>query len=132
MRYTPYDYQRKATQWVLDNPQCGLFLDMGLGKTVSTLTALQRLMDDCEITTALVVAPKKVAETTWTTEAAKWDHLRGLRVAKVMGPEKQRRQALASKADVYVVNRDNFVWLVGLYGGHLPFDAHNGARPAYL
>lgn len=123
MRYTPYDYQRKATQWVLDNPQCGLFLDMGLGKTVSTLTALQLLMDNCEITTTLVVAPKKVAETTWTTEAAKWDHLRGLRVAKVMGPEKQRRQALASKADVYVVNRDNFVWLVGLYGGHLPFDA---------
>lgn len=122
MIYQPYDYQRTATQWILDNPSCGLFLDMGLGKTVSTLTAIQDLIDDCEISRALVVAPKKVAETTWTTEAAKWDHLRGLRVAKVMGTEKQRKMALAEKADIYVIGRDNFVWLVGLYGGQLPFD----------
>ena len=122
MIYQPYDYQRTATQWILDNPSCGLFLDMGLGKTVSTLTAIQDLIDDCEISRTLVVAPKKVAETTWTTEAAKWDHLRGLRVAKVMGTEKQRKMALAEKADIYVIGRDNFVWLVGLYGGQLPFD----------
>ena len=122
MTYQPYDYQRTATQWILDNPSCGLFLDMGLGKTVSTLTAIQDLIDDCEISRALVVAPKKVAETTWTTEAAKWDHLKGLKVAKVMGTEKQRKLALTQKADVYVIGRDNFVWLVGLYGGRLPFD----------
>lgn len=122
MIYQPYDYQRTATQWILDNPSCGLFLDMGLGKTVSTLTAIQDLIDDCEISRALVVAPKKVAETTWTTEAAKWDHLKGLKVAKVMGTEKQRKLALTQKADVYVIGRDNFVWLVGLYGGQLPFD----------
>nr|DAO17636.1 MAG TPA: Chromatin remodeling complex ATPase [Caudoviricetes sp.] len=122
MIYQPYDYQRTATQWILDNPSCGLFLDMGLGKTVSTLTAIQDLIDDCEISRALVVAPKKVAETTWTTEAAKWDHLKGLKVAKVMGTEKQRKLALTQKADVYVIGRDNFVWLVGLYGGRLPFD----------
>lgn len=122
MIYKPYDYQRTAMQWILDNPRCGLFLDMGLGKTVSTLTALQELIDECEISKTLVVAPKKVAETTWTTEAAKWNHLQSLKVAKVMGTEKQRKLALAEKADIYVIGRDNFVWLVGLYGGQLPFD----------
>ena len=95
---------------------------MGLGKTVSTLTAMQQLMDDCEISRTLVVAPKKVAETTWTTEAQKWDHLKSLKVAKVMGTEKQRKLALAEKADVYVIGRDSFVWLVGIFGGMLPFD----------
>lgn len=123
MRYKPYEYQREAMQWILDHPRCGLFLDMGLGKTVSTLTALQELMDECEVSRTLVVAPKKVAETTWTTEAEKWDHLRGLKVAKVMGTEKQRNLALASKADIYVIGRDSFVWLFGKYGGELPFDA---------
>lgn len=123
MRYNPYEYQREAMQWILDHPRCGLFLDMGLGKTVSTLTAIQELMDECEVSRTLVVAPKKVAETTWTTEAEKWDHLRGLKVAKVMGTEKQRNLALASKADIYVIGRDSFVWLFGKYGGELPFDA---------
>ena len=122
MRYIPYEYQRTATQWILDNPRCGLFLDMGLGKTVSTLTAIQQLIDDCEIDKTLVVAPKKVAETTWSTEAQKWDHLKGLRVVKVMGTDSARREALATKADVYVIGRDNFVWLVGVYRGVLPFD----------
>ena len=123
MIYRPYDYQRTATQWIIDKPRCGLFLDMGLGKTVSTLTAIRQLIDDCEISTALVVAPKKVAETTWSTEAEKWDHLHDLRVVKVLGSEKQRAAALATKADVYVTGRDNFVWLVGKYKGRLPFDA---------
>lgn len=122
MKYNPYDYQKRGQKWILDHPYCALLMEMGLGKTIVTLTALQRLMDDCEITNALVVAPKKVAETTWTTEAAKWDHLHGMRVAKVMGSAKQRLTALASEADVYVINRDNFVWLVGHYGGQLPFD----------
>lgn len=85
MNYRPYEYQRTAMQWILDNPRCGLFLDMGLGKTVSTLTALQELIDDCEVSRVLVVAPKKVAETTWTTEAAKWNHLQGMRGGKGYG-----------------------------------------------
>ena len=123
MRFVPYDYQRQAMQWVVDHPRCCLFLDMGLGKTVATLTAMQQLMDDCEVSRVLVVAPKKVAEATWSTEAAKWDHLRGLRVVKVLGSEKKRNMALAEPADVYVTGRDNFVWLVGKYGGRLPFDA---------
>lgn len=122
MKYTPYNYQKRAVQWVIDKPRCCLFLDCGLGKSVITLTAIQQLMDDCEISRTLVVAPKKVAETTWTTEAEKWDHLQGLRVAKVMGTEQQRNRALASKADIYVIGRDSFVWLVGKYGGELPFD----------
>lgn len=123
MIYRPYEYQRTAMRWIINKPKCGLFLDMGLGKTVSTLTALQQLIDDCEVSRVLVVAPKKVAETTWSTEAEKWEHLRGLRVVKVLGTEKQRCMALAEKADVYVTGRDNFVWIVGKYGGQLPFDA---------
>ena len=122
MKFRPYEYQQTAIKWIIDNPRCGLFLDMGLGKTVSTLTAMQQLMDDCEISRTLVVAPKKVAEATWTTEAQKWGHLKSLKVAKVMGTEKQRKLALAEKADVYVIGRDSFVWLVGIFGGMLPFD----------
>ena len=122
MIYKPYDYQRTAMQWIVDKPKCGLFLDMGLGKTVSTLTAIQQLIDDCEVSRVLVVAPKKVAETTWSTEAQKWKHLHDLKVVKVLGTEKQRCLALSQKADVYVTGRDNFVWLVGKYGGRLPFD----------
>lgn len=122
MTYKPYDYQRTAMQWIVDKPKCGLFLDMGLGKTVSTLTAIQQLIDDCEVSRVLVVAPKKVAETTWSTEAQKWEHLHDLKVVKVLGTEKQRCLALSQKADVYVTGRDNFVWLVGKYGGRLPFD----------
>lgn len=110
-------------QWIIDKPRCGLFLDMGLGKTVSTLTAVRQLIDDCEIERVLVVAPKKVAETTWSTEAEKWDHLKSLKVVKVLGTAKQRCLALEEKADVYVTGRDNLVWLVGKYGGKLPFDA---------
>src|SRR5574344_2918417 len=122
MIYRPYEYQRTAMRWIKDHPRCGLFLDMGLGKTVSTLTALQDMMDDCEVSRVLVVAPKKVAETTWSTEAQKWEHLKSLKVVKVLGTEKQRCMALQTKADVYVTGRDNFVWLVGKYGGMLPFD----------
>ena len=122
MIFRPYDYQKAAIKWGLEHPRCGLFLDMGLGKSVITLTIIQQLIDDCEIDRTLVVAPKKVAETTWTGEAEKWEHLKGLRVVKVTGTEKQRNLALASKADVYVIGRDSFVWLVGKYGGNLPFD----------
>lgn len=122
MVYKPHDYQRAAMQWLLDRPASCLFLDMGLGKTVIVLTALRQLIDDCEINRTLVVAPKKVAETQWTDEAGKWNHLRGLKVVSVMGTPKKRKMTLAEKADVYVIGRDNFVWLVGLYGGQPPFD----------
>lgn len=122
MKYIPYEYQKRATQFVIDHAECGLLLDMGLGKSVITLTAIQNLIDDCDISRALVVAPKKVAETTWSSEAKKWEHLSGLKVVKVSGSEAQRIAALSEDADVYVLGRDNFVWLVSAYKGLLPFD----------
>lgn len=122
MRYRPFDYQTTATRWIIEHPACALFLDMGLGKTVATLTAIRELIDTCEIRRALVVAPKKVAETTWTTEAGKWDHLSGLRVEKVTGTARRREEALNREADIYVIGRDSFTWLAGHYGGKLPFD----------
>ena len=122
MRFKPYEYQQTAMRWVKDHKRCGLFLDMGLGKTVSTLTALLELMDEGEVETALVVAPKKVAEATWSSECDKWDHLKGLKVSKVMGSLKQREAALEQKADIYVLGRDNYVWLADYYNGVLPFD----------
>lgn len=122
MNYRPYEYQERATEWVIAHRRCGLFLDMGLGKTVITLTAVQRLMDYAEVERTLIVAPKKVAETTWTDEADKWTHLSGLRVAKVMGTPQQRVRALESSADIYVIGRDSFVWLVAHYNGRLPYD----------
>ncbi len=123
MNFNPYPYQRTAIEWIIEHPCCGLLLDMGLGKTVITLTALQRLQDWCEIGKALVVAPKKVAEATWSAEASKWQHLAGMRVAVVLGSAKEREAALKVDADIYVTGRDNYVWLAGYYNGKLPFDA---------
>lgn len=123
MKYSPWPYQDFATKHVIENPFSGLFLDMGLGKTVATLTAIDRLMfDDLEITKVLVIAPKRVAEDTWITETAKWDHLSHLRVSVVLGTEKQRKEALKAKADIYVINRENVAWLVGVYQSAFPFD----------
>lgn len=123
MIFNPYPYQRQAIDWVMDHPRCGLFLDMGLGKSVITLTAVRKLLDFCEIDRVLVVAPKKVAETTWTSEADKWDHLRSLRVVRLTASTpKKRIAALETEGDVYVLGRDNFVWLYGYYKGKLPFD----------
>lgn len=123
MRFEPHPYQTDAIRWVLDHPRCALFLDMGLGKTVSTLTAICQLMDEGELATTLVVAPKKVAESTWSAECAKWDHLRHLRVSRVMGTAKQRAEALAADADIYVVGRDSLVWMETHLKRRFPFDA---------
>lgn len=122
VRYKPWEYQSIGIEWILSHPRCALFWEMGLGKSVVTLTALQRLIDTLDTEKALIIAPKKVAETTWTTEAQKWQHLQGLRVVKVMGTEKQRVKALEEDADVYVIGRDSFVWLMGHFNGELPFD----------
>lgn len=119
-----HEYQEAAVSHILRHTHCGLFLDMGLGKTVSTLTAIEWLMyQDLSITKVLVVAPKRVAESVWGAEIDKWDHLRHLRVSKVIGTEKQRRAALSAPADIYTIGRDNIAWLCGLYGGsRIPFD----------
>ena len=115
MKFMPYEYQKKAIEKVESEKAAGLFLDMGLGKTVITLTAVRDLIDDFAVWKALVIAPKRVAEDTWTREHQKWDHLRELRVAKVIGTAKQREAALQEDADVYVIGRDNVQWLIEYY-----------------
>ena len=107
----------------MTHSHAGLLLDMGLGKTVVTLTVLHRLLyDEFALNKALVIAPKRVAEDTWSREAEKWDHLADLRVVKVLGTAKQREAALRQDGDVYVINRENVVWLVETLGSHWPFD----------
>ncbi len=111
MKFKAHGYQSRAIGWVETHPRCLLFLDMGLGKSVVTLTAVMRLILHGEVERVLVVAPKKVAESTWSTEAAKWDHLTGLRVRVVAGTPKRRREELEKEGDVWVTGRDSVVWL---------------------
>lgn len=118
-RFEPHDYQRRAIGWVLDHPRCGLFMEMGLGKTICTLTAVQTLVDRMEVGAVLVIAPKKVAESTWSDEAASWAHL-DLRVSVVTGTPAQRLAALREEADVYVLGRDSVVWLQSLKASQRP------------
>jgi len=122
-RFIPHNYQQYSIDRILDTPAIGLFLDMGLGKTVITLTALYQLKYwRASMRKALVIAPKKVAESTWSKEQSKWDHLKALRVSVVLGTEAQRLKALEAPADVYVINRENTQWLVSMYGHEWPFD----------
>ena len=123
MKYTPHEYQQFCEDFLIDKPAAGLLLDMGLGKTVITLTTVARWMyDRFEINKVLVVAPLRVAEDTWTKESAKWDHRQGLRVVRVLGTEAQRIRALQTDADIYCINRENIPWLVKYYGARWPFD----------
>ena len=122
MRYNPHGYQVKATERILHQKKVGLFLDMGLGKTVITLTAIKELIEDFAVWKVLVIAPKRVAEDTWSREHEKWDHLSELRISKVLGSPAQRMKALKTDADVYVIGRDNVKWLVELFGKSWPFD----------
>lgn len=113
MKFTPYPHQQAGIDWILERPACALFWGMGTGKTVTTLTAVDLLLHDLlEDGPALVIAPKRVAENTWSKETAKWEHLRHLRVSRVTGTLKARRAALDTPADIYVINRENVVWLV--------------------
>lgn len=118
-----HDYQVRGINHIIDNEYCALFLDMGLGKTVTTLTAIKELLDNCIISNALVIAPKKVTQVTWSDEIKKWEHLQGLTISVIDGTAKQRREAMAAKADIYAVSRDNIVWLILEHGGiKLPYD----------
>ena len=113
MKYVPHAYQERAVRFIIDHPNCALFLEMGLGKSVITLTAIQQLMEDyLEVNKVLIVAPKSVARNTWPAEVQKWDHLKDLRLSVVMGTAAQRKRALDADADIYVVNRENLAWLV--------------------
>lgn len=123
MEFKPHPYQQYCIDRLITDPALGLFLDMGLGKTVTTLTAVNELIYyRFQVARVLVVAPKKVAEATWQDEARKWGHLRLLRVSTVLGTARQRERALAAPADVYVINRENVVWLADFYRNSWPFD----------
>lgn len=118
-----HSYQERGVNHIIDNEFCALFLDMGLGKTVTTLTAIKELLDNCIISNALVIAPKKVTQVTWSDEIKSWEHLKGLTISVIDGDVKHRRAAMAAKADIYAVSRDNIVWLVVEHGGvKLPYD----------
>lgn len=124
MIYQPRRHQAIAEAFCMEHPRAALLLDMGLGKTVITLTVLNKLKyEEFAIRKALVIAPKRVAEDTWSREQAKWEHLKHLKVVKIMGARDKRLAALHEAADIYVINRENVEWLVETLGTKWDFDA---------
>ena len=123
MRYKPHDYQQYAADFIITHPVSALLLDMGLGKTSITLTAINDLLfDSFEVHKVLVVAPLRVARDTWSAEIEKWEHLRELRYSVAVGSEQERISALLTPADIYIINRENIQWLVEESGIPLDFD----------
>ena len=121
MEYNPHNYQRRATAFIEKHDESALFLEMGLGKTVITLTAIKSLFNDFAMDRVLIVAPLRVARDTWPAELRKWDHLAGLTYSVVVGTRSEREAALAADADIYIINRENLPWLVQNMRGW-PFD----------
>ncbi len=117
-----HDYQVRGMDFIKSRRRCALFLDMGLGKTVTSLTAASDLLDSMAVSRVLVIAPLRVANSVWAQEASNWHHLKHLRVTPCTGSEKSRIAALQSPADVYTINRENVTWLVEHYGKKWPFD----------
>lgn len=116
MKFRPYEYQKKSEDWIIEHPKCALFLDMGLGKTICTLMAIEKLIYDYfEISRVLVIAPIRVAKSTWPTEIKKWDEISHLRYSVVVGSPAERKKALNTEADIYIINRENVVWLTENY-----------------
>lgn len=123
MIFRPHAYQQHCINQILRIKKLGLFLDMGLGKTVTALTAIRELKyNRFAVRRVLVIAPKKVAEGTWTREKDKWDHTRILRVSPALGSQAKRIRALNTPADLYIINRENVCWLVDYYRNSWPFD----------
>ncbi len=123
MEFKPHNYQKYCIDRMLESDKLGLMLDMGLGKTIITLTAIQELIyNRFEVGRVLIIAPKKVAEATWTDEIDKWSHLSLLRSSLVLGSATKRIKALSKNADIYITNRENVVWLVDYYKNKWPFD----------
>lgn len=121
MEFKPHDYQKYATEFIESHPIAAVILQMGLGKTVCTLTAIEHLIyDTFEVSKVLIVAPLRVAKVTWSDEINKWDHLSHLTYSVAVGSEKERLSALKKKADLYMINRENLQWLIEKSG--LPFD----------
>lgn len=123
MKFEPHPYQKAAIGHLEDHTGAALFLEMGMGKSICTLTALDDLKYDMfEAVKILIIAPKLVARDTWDAEILKWDHTRNLTWSKILGTQKQRLQALEQEADIYLINRENVTWLVDLVGKRWPFD----------
>ena len=123
MEFRPHKYQEEAINKIIEIDRCGLFLDMGLGKTVIALTAINDLMfNHFDIAKVLIIAPLKVAEDTWIKELSKWDHLHNLTMSLVLGDKAKRIKALETRADIYVINRENVSWLVTYLGRDWDFD----------
>lgn len=122
MKYKPYKYQTYATEFIKAKDEAAIFLSMGLGKTVITLTAIKDLLDAGKVNKVLIVAPKRVAESTWPDEIKKWDHLSGLDYAVATGAPKQRMDALNENKPVTLINRENIEWLVDKSGYEFDFD----------
>lgn len=117
-----HGYQNRVVDFIHDHRYCALWLDMGLGKTVSTATASLDLMMDFSVGRVLVVAPKRVALTTWPLELRNWDHLGDIRFSVIEGNPKQRIAAIMQRADMHIVSRDNLDWLVRMVGNQWPWD----------
>lgn len=123
MEFRPHKYQEEAINKIIEIDRCGLFLDMGLGKTVIALTAINDLMfNHFDIAKVLIIAPLKVAEDTWSRELSKWDHLKDLNISLMLGDKAKRIKALETQADIYVINRENVSWLVTYLGRDWDFD----------
>lgn len=123
MHYTPHNYQAFATDFICKHEEAAILIGMGLGKSIITLTALWQLMlDEFKTRRALVIAPLRVANSTWAQELTKWDHLDGLTMAVATGSKKDRIEALTRGAMITVINRENVPWLVKHYGDAWPFD----------
>ena len=123
MIYTPHGYQQYCIGRVIEDSALALWLDMGLGKTIITLTAINELkFNRFAVGKVLIIAPKKVAEATWSMELEKWEHLKHLKIVTVLGSESKRVKALNTPADIYVINRENVVWLADYYRNAWPFD----------
>ena len=113
MKFIPHEYQKYAIEYIKQNPISAILLDMGLGKTVISLTAINDLMyDSFEVHKVLIIAPLRVARFSWGAEIRKWEHLKNLRYSIVVGTEKERKAALRQKADIYIINRENLPWLI--------------------
>ena len=123
MKYEPHRYQRYATKYIEDHSVCAVLLDMGLGKTSITLTAINNLLFDYfDVHKILVIAPLRVARDTWSAEIEKWEHLQELRYSVAVGTEQERLSALKAQADIYIINRENVQWLIELSGISFDFD----------
>lgn len=123
MKFKPHKYQEFATNFIIENPITAIFLEMGLGKSVITLTAIYELMlERFEVDRVLVIAPLRVARNTWPEEIEKWSHLKGLTYAVAVGTEKERLEALYSDAHIYIINRENVEWLIARSGIAFNFD----------